>query len=174
MVKPEAPAERVARSVPPPKPPVTETAVTAKAAPAHAKIAEPAAKPKPAMVARAEPPKPAAVKHTPPPARSAEAGPDSGPFRVQFGAFAIEDNAHRVQWAVEATGMPVEIIRAPSRKGHMLYYVRSRPFRDRDAALKAAVAARDKAKGFAQPVAIDYVVVSDTMIAAMQGETPKP
>ena len=174
VAKPAAPAERVAKTPTPPKPAASEPVATAKAAPAHAKAAEPAEKPKPVAVATAQPPKPAAVKHAPPAAHSTEGTPESGPFRIQFGAFAIEDNAHRIQWSVEATGIPVEITRAPNRKGHMLYYVRSQPFPDRDAALKAAVAARDKAKSFAQPVAIDYIVVSDTMIAAMQGETPKP
>jgi cell division septation protein DedD len=127
------------------------------------------------MVAAAQAPKPAAAKHAPPAAaRSTAEAAESGPFRIQFGAFSVEDNAHRIQWSVEATGLPVEIVHAPNRKGHMLYYVRSQPFPDHAAAQSAALAARAKAKSFSQPVALDYVVVSDAAIAVMQGQAPKP
>jgi cell division protein FtsN len=86
----------------------------------------------------------------------------SGPIRVQFGAYAIEDNAHKTQWAVEATGMAVEVTRMPSPKGRMLYYVRSQPFSDRTAALTAASTARDKAKGFVNAEPIEFVLVDDS------------
>jgi nitrogen fixation protein FixH len=47
----------------------------------------------------------------------------------------------------------------------MYYYVRSQPFADRAAAISAAAAAREKAKSFVNPVAIDYIVVSDAATA---------
>ncbi len=90
-----------------------------------------------------------------------ESDGDAGPYRIQFGAFTIEDNAHKLQWAVEATGLPVEVARLPNTKGHLLYYVRSQPFPDRAAALSAATAARDKAKGFVNAEPIEYVLVGD-------------
>ncbi|MGH7033185.1 MAG: SPOR domain-containing protein, partial [Stellaceae bacterium] len=139
-----------------------------------AKAVEPPAKPKPSAIAAAQPPKPPAAKHVPPVAQRAAEASEAGPVRIQFGAFSVEDNAHRIQWSVEATGLPVEIVRAPNRKGHMLYYVRSQPFPDHAAARSAALAARAKAKSFTQPVALDYVVVSDAAIAVMQGQASKP
>lgn len=114
--------------------------------------------------ASAPPPaKRSVVAETPHPAPAAEASP--GQVRVQFGAFTIEDNAHRIQWAVEATGMAVEVSHQPSPKGRMYYYVRSQPFADRAAAISAAAAAQEKAKSFVNPVAIDYIVVSDAATA---------
>jgi len=126
-----------------------------------------AAKPKLALAK----PKAATAKHpamaaaAPSAARNAE-----GPVRVQFGAFAIEDNAHRVQWTVEATGMQVEVAQLPSPKGRLLYYVRSQPFPDRAAALSAATAARDKAKTLVNPVAIEYIILPDATTPAQQAQ----
>lgn len=179
LAKPAAPAEHIAKPAPPSKPTASEASAAAKAvapakAAASAKASEHAVRPKPSAVAAAQPPKPPAAKHAPPAAQSAAEAAESGPFRIQFGAFAVEDNAHHIQWSVEATGLPVEIVHAPNRKGHMLYYVRSQPFPDHAAAQSAALAARAKAKSFTQPVALDYVVVSDAAIAAMQGQAPKP
>lgn len=179
LAKPAAPAEHIAKPAPPSKPTASEASAAAKAiapakAAAPAKASEHAVRPKPSAVAAAQPPKPPAAKHAPPAAQSAAEAAESGPFRIQFGAFAVEDNAHHIQWSVEATGLPVEIVHAPNRKGHMLYYVRSQPFPDHAAAQSAALAARAKAKSFTQPVALDYVVVSDAAIAVMQGQAPKP
>jgi hypothetical protein len=125
------------------------------------------AKPKLALTKPKAPPakRPAVAAAAPPPARSAE-----GPVRVQFGAFAIEDNAHRVQWTVEATGMAVEVAQLPSPKGRLLYYVRSQPFPDRAAALSAATAARDKAKTLVNPVAIEYIILPDATTPAQQAQ----
>jgi len=95
----------------------------------------------------------------------------SGPVRVQFGAFAIEDNAHQTLWAVQATGLPVEITQMTTPKGRVLYYVRSQPFANRAAAVSAATAAQDKAKGFVNPVAIDYVIVSDAAKPTQQAQS---
>jgi cell division septation protein DedD len=179
-VKPAVPIEHAAKPAPPPKPIASEASAAAKPlAPVKpappAKAAEPAAKSKPSAVAAAQPAKPAPAKHAPPAAQRATAeAAEAGPFRIQFGAFAVEDNAHRIQWSVEATGLPVEVVHAPNRKGHMLYYVRSQAFPDHEAAQSAAAAARAKAKSFAQPVALDYVLVSEAAIAAMQGQAPKP
>jgi cell division septation protein DedD len=96
----------------------------------------------------------------------------AGPVRVQFGAFKIEDNAHQIQWAVEATGLPVEIAQLRTPKGRVLYYVRSLPFADRAAAVSAATMAQNKAKGFVNPVAIDYVIVGDVAKPAQQAQVP--
>ncbi len=172
--KPAETAPRLAKRAAPPDRAAGEIAAAEKPPAPRAKPAAEAGKPK-ASFAAAQPPKPPAAKHASPPARATPAStPETGPFRIQFGAFAIEDNAHQIQWAVEATGLPVEIVQAPNRKGHLLYYVRSQPFPDRAAALGAATAAHDKAHQFAHPVAIDYVVLNDAMIAAEQGQTAKP
>jgi len=113
---------------------------------------------KPAAVEASAPaPKPAATD-----AAAANQGDNAaGPYRIQFGAFTIEDNAHRIQWAVEATGLPVEVAHLPSPKGRLLYYVRSQPFPIAAAALNAAASARDKAKGFVNAEPIEYVLVGD-------------
>jgi SPOR domain len=155
---PPAPEAKTPARAPAPKPPA-----------AHQEAAKPARNAKTASIAPAgkpAPPKQAAVA---PKAAAKHVGADVPPFRIQFGAFAIEDNAHRTQWAVEATGMAVEVTRAPSRKGRMLYYVRSQPFPTRAAALAAAIAARDKAKKFEHPEKIEYVVLNDAMIASEEG-----
>ena len=57
-----------------------------------------------------------------------------------FTDFANEENAHRVQWAIEATGLNVEVSQAPgSTKGEMLYYLRSPLYPDYASALSAAL-----------------------------------
>ena len=101
----------------------------------------------------------AAASKAPAPQSASESA--IGPVRVQFGAFTLEDNAHETQWAVEATGLPVEVTQETTRKGHVLYYVRSHPFADRAAALSAAIATQQKAKSFVNPVDVDYMIVSD-------------
>lgn len=117
------------------------------------------AKPKLAMAKAKAPP----AKHPPVVAAApASTGSAEGPVRVQFGAFSIEDNAHRVQWAIQATGMQVDVAQLPSPKGRQLYYVRSQPFPNRAAAISAAKAAQDKAKTLVNPVAIEYIILPDT------------
>lgn len=140
------------------RPPARTTKVASKPA-----QQPPAVKPKVEAVATAQqPPKPpVAAEAAPAPTAAQASDAATGPIRVQFGAYAIEDNAHRTQWAVEATGMPVEVTRMPSPKGRMLYYVRSQPFSDRAAALTAASAARDKAKNFVNAEPIEFVLVDD-------------
>ena len=141
-----------------PIPPATTPVASDPTAARPVADAKPSAAPKP----KAAPEKRvAAVTKMPAPPPAAESA-TGGPVRVQFGAFTIEDNAHETQWAVEATGLPVEITQATTRKGHVLFYVRSQPFADRAAALSAAAAARQKAKSFVNPVDIDYVIVADT------------
>jgi outer membrane biosynthesis protein TonB len=177
----EKPAPEKAQAPAPSASPAAPEAPEAKApAPAPKPAAAPKEAAKPAgnvktaaiaPAAKPAPPKEAAAASKPTSKSAAKrAGGDAPPFRIQFGAFAIEDNAHRAQWAVEATGLPVEVTRAPSRKGRMLYYVRSQqPFPTRAAALAAAIAAHDKAKKFTHPTTIDYVVLNDAMIAAEEG-----
>jgi len=160
--------------------PPTEAKPERKVAEAEAAPKAPATRAKAASAPSAAKTVPAAQTPEPPakkePTRVAKASPqpasaDTPPFRIQFGVFAIEDNAHRTQWTVEATGMPVEITRAPSRKGRLLYFVWSHPFPTRAAAKAAAIAARDKARKFKHPAKIEYVVLNDHMIAAEQGTT---
>ncbi len=126
-----------------------------------------AAKPK---VAVAKPKAPPAKHRAVAAAAPSRSGSAEGPVRVQFGAFAIEDNAHRVQWTVEATGMAVEVAHLPSPKGRLLYYVRSQPFPDRAAALSAATATQDKAKTLVNPVAIEYIILPDVPTPAQQAQ----
>ena len=161
--------------------PSQKAADTSAASPPAAEVPTAAAAGSPAtspaaLAAKSTAPEPSVEATAAPPAaqRATAEAAEAGPFRIQFGAFAVEDNAHRIQWSVEATGLPVEVVHAPNRKGHMLYYVRSQAFPDHEAAQSAAAAARAKAKSFAQPVALDYVLVSEAAIAAMQGQAPKP
>jgi hypothetical protein len=111
------------------------------------------------------PPKFAAAPASP--RRAAATGSSaSGAVRIQFGAFAIEENAKRTLWAVEATGTKAAIDHAPGPSGHLLYFVRSEPYGDRNAAQNAAAAVKEKAQHFSTPAAIDYVIVGDHGSAA--------
>jgi hypothetical protein len=155
-----APASDQAAATPPPDKSASPTPGKGKAAAAAT------AKPKLALAKQ----KAAPVKR---PAIASAASPShavAGPVRIQFGAFAIEDNAHRVQWTVEATGIPVEVTQLPSPKGRLLYYVRSQPFPDHAAALSAATTAQDKAKTLVNPVALQYIILPDTPTPAQQAQ----
>ena len=136
------------------------------APPADASPAEPAAAPVapvPAKKPRATAAKPAhaapeaAALRTPPKAP----GGAEGPFLIQFGAFAIEENARRVQWAVEATGLKIEVVHGVGPSGHALFFPRSPAYADYASALSAAQAVQSRVAHFVNPVAIDYVIVSD-------------
>jgi hypothetical protein len=159
-------SDRLTASIPAPAKPATPDTTAARPAPA-AKPSVATSKP------NALPEKRVAVATTPPPL-AGQPVPEgaAGPVRVQFGAFAIEDNAHQIQWAVQATGLAVEITQLRTPKGRVLFYVRSQPFPDRAAAVSAATAAQNKAKSFVNPVAIDYVIVSDTAKPAQQAQAP--
>lgn len=85
----------------------------------------------------------------------------SGPFVVQFGAFANEDNARRVEWAVEATGLKVQVTQAPGSSGQMLYYLRSPAYPDYASALSAAQTVRDRVQHFVNAIPIDYAILGD-------------
>jgi hypothetical protein len=156
-----APTSDPAAATPPPDKSAATTPGKGKA------TATGAAKPKLALAKPKAPPvkHPAALATAASPSRGAE-----GPVRIQFGAFSIEDNAHRVQWTVEATGMPVEVAQLASPKGRMLYYVRSQPFPDRATALSAATTARDKAKTLVNPVAIEYIILPDATTPSQQAQ----
>jgi uncharacterized protein len=115
--------------------------------------------PKPHLVAKAShPAAPQAVAlHAPP----AAPGNLAGPFRVQFGAFANDDNARRVQWAIEATGLKVEVSQAPGATGHALYYLRSPAYHDYADALSAAQTVQDRVQHFVNAIPIDYAILGD-------------
>ncbi len=135
------------------------------AAPAPRSIAQHRAPPpkKPHVVAKAEPAAPVepampAVALRPPPAAPANV---SGPFRVQFGAFANEDNARRMQWAVEATGLKVEVTQAPGTTGQTLYYLRSPVYPDYASALSAAQTVQSRVQHFVNAIPVDYAILGD-------------
>jgi hypothetical protein len=114
---------------------------------------------KPAMIAKAHrvsPPQIVAL-HPPPTAP----GNVAGPYRVQFGAFANEDNARRVQWAIEATGLKVDVSQEPGPSGHSLYFLRSPVYSDYGAALSAAQTVQHRVNGFVNAIPIDYAILGD-------------
>ena len=119
---------------------------------------------KPATAAKARRPAPAKTMAPSPAAthRPVAAPSDTaGHFRVQFGAFANEDNARRMEWAIEATGLKVEVGRDRGASGNPLFIVRSPSYPDRAAALSAAQAVQSRAKHLVNPVAIDYTIIPD-------------
>jgi hypothetical protein len=146
--------------------PYVEAAPTAPAVAAERRAAVPPRKPhlaaKTAHPAQTE----TALLHAPP------AGPANvaGPFLVQFGAFANEDNARRVQWAVEATGLKVEVTQAPGASGQPLYYLRSPDFHDYAAALSAAQTVQDRVQHFVNAIPIDYAILGDHATIEQQAE----
>jgi cell division protein FtsN len=124
------------------------------------------APPKPAKAHRAAP-QPAALP-SPPTAHSNAAGP----FRVQFGAFAQEDNAHRLQSAIEATGLKVEVRQEPGPSGHSLFFVRSPVYPDYASALNAAQTAQSRAQHSANAIAITYTIRADHSAPEQRAQTP--
>jgi cell division protein FtsN len=128
---------------------------------------------KPAMVAKAHRPlannnAPAqtVALHPPPTAP----GNVAGPYRVQFGAFANEDNARRVQWAIEATGLNVEVSQEPGPSGHPLYFLRSPSYSDYAAALSAAQTVQHRVNGFVNAIPIDYAILGNHSVVQQQAE----
>jgi hypothetical protein len=99
----------------------------------------------------------AAALHAP----AASRGSAAGRFHVQFGAFASEDNARRVQSAIEAAGLRVEIRHEPGPSGNPLFFIRSPSYADRAAAVSAAQNVQNRAKHLPNPVAIDYAIIPD-------------
>ena len=179
-----APAPPAPAVVPPPAPVAVASAPPPQAAPApapsqHAEAAPPPPAAKP-HVAAAPAPHPAAtgmpvrLAATPahpapgtqsaslqsPPAAAALAD-RTGPFLIQFGAFAEEANARHVQWAIEATGLKVAVSEAKGAGGHPLYLLRSADYPDYAAAAGAAQSVREHVKKFANPIAIDYAIEAD-------------
>lgn len=114
---------------------------------------------KPRLIAKATRTAPAqtVALHAPPTAPANA----SGPFVVQFGAFANEENARRVEWAVEATGLKVAVTQAPGSSGQMLYYLRSPAYPDYASALSAAQTVRDRVQHFVNAIPIDYAILGD-------------
>jgi hypothetical protein len=113
-----------------------------------------------------EAPAQAVALHAPP----TGPGNSSGPYRVQFGAFANEENARRVQWAVEATGVKVEVTQAPGAGGRVLYYLRSPAYYDYAAALSAAQTVQSRVQGFVNAIPIEYAVLGDRATAEQQAQ----
>jgi hypothetical protein len=109
-----------------------------------------------AKASRIAPPQIGAL-HAPPTAT----GHIAGPYRVQFGAFAGEENARRVQWAVEATGVKIEVTQAPGASGHELFYVRSSLYPDYAAAVSAAQTVQRRVQDFVNAIPIEYAILGD-------------
>ena len=139
-----------------------------------------AAEPQPAPAMQEKPAaakahRPAAAKNTAPPQTAATHPPPTtqgtvGHFRVQFGAFANEENARRVQWAIEATGLKVVVSHDQGASGNPLFIVRSPSYPDRAAALSAAQTVQSRAKHLVNPIAIDYAIIPDRAAGEQHAE----
>ena len=97
-------------------------------------------------------------------------GNGAGPYRVQFGAFANEDNARRLQWAIEATGLKIEVTQEPDPGGHTLFFLRSPVYADYAAALGAAQTVRNRVQSFVNAIPIDYAILGDHAMVVQQAE----
>ena len=95
-----------------------------------------------------------------------------GPYRIQFGAFANEDNARRVQWAVEASGMQVEVAHTTNSTGHLLYYLRSPSYSEYGVALSAAQTVQNTVQRFINAIPIDFVIFGDQGPPMQQAQFP--
>ncbi len=166
-----APAVPYADAAPSPQDAQPETQ-TAKPTPV---AAIPPKKPaKPAMVAKAHGPgltknmgpSQTVALHPPPTAP----GNVAGPYRVQFGAFANEDNARRVQWAIEATGIKVDVSQEPGPSGHQLYFLRSPAYSDYASALSAAQTVQHRVQHFVNAIPIDYAILGDHSVTVQQAQ----
>jgi cell division protein FtsN len=129
---------------------------------------------KPAVEAKAH--RPALTKNMGPPQTVAlhppPTGPGNaaGPFRVQFGAFANEDNARRVQWAIEATGVKVDVSQEPGPSGHALFFLRSPSYPDYASALSAAQTVQHRVQNFVNAIPIDYAIRGDRSAPEQQAQ----
>ena len=128
---------------------------------------------KPAMVAKAHRTAPSqnigpqtVALHPPPTAP----GNVAGPYRVQFGAFANEDNARRVQWAIEATGLKVEVSQQPGPSGHPLFFLRSPSYPEYAAALSAAQTVQHRVQNFVNAIPIEYAILGDRSAFEQQAQ----
>jgi hypothetical protein len=128
------------------------------------KPAEPTATHRPAPTKITGAPQAAALHASPP------APGKAGLFRVQFGAFANEENARRVQWAIEATGVKVEVSQEAGPSGRSLFFLRSPAYPDYATALSAAQAVQNRAKHFVNPIAIDYTIRGDRSAPQQQAQ----
>lgn len=193
--QPGLPPPTIVQAAPPPASPADEPAPQADLAPAvpyadaatspqDATPEAPAAKPtqvaaippkKPEMVAKAAHrpgltknmgPSQTVALHPPPTAP----GNVAGPYRVQFGAFANEDNARRVQWAIEATGIKVDVSQEPGPSGHPLYFLRSPAYPDYASALSAAQTVQHRVQNFVNAIPIDYAILGDHSITVQQAQ----
>jgi hypothetical protein len=99
----------------------------AAAAGAASEVAHPATKPARAAATHAALRQPAA-----------RVPPGAGPFQIQFGAFANEENAKRLVRAIASSRAKPEMVRGPGRAGRPVFYVRSAVFDDAQAATDAA------------------------------------
>ena len=152
-----APQAASAQSQATPEAPIAPAQPAAEAAMQTAEPSPAAAiPPKPAMAAKAHRAPQIAALHPP----TAQVGV-AGHFRVQFGAFANEENARRVQAAVEAAGLKVAVSPEAGASGNPLFIVRSPSYPDRAAAVSAAQNVQNRAKHLANPIAIDYAIIPD-------------
>lgn len=176
-----APASSTPEPAPPAAPvaePSAATVADAASPNADAQAATPAAVPP--RIAAVAPPKPAAAAkaHRAAPQPAATPAPPSAHgntarrFRVQFGAFAQEDNARRLQGAIEAAGLKVDISQEPGPSGHALFFVRSPVYPDYASALSAAQAAQSRAQHSANAVSITYTIRGDRSASEQRAQMP--
>jgi cell division septation protein DedD len=143
----------------PSAPPATQTALQsaepqeAAAAPPKPATATPARRPASTKAAAPQ----TAAMHPPPAAH----GSAAGAFRVQFGAFASEENARHLQSTLEAAGLNVVVSRDQAPSGNQLFYVRSPSYPDRAVAMSAAQNMQNRAQHASNPVRIDYTIIAD-------------
>ncbi|HXR88450.1 MAG TPA: SPOR domain-containing protein, partial [Stellaceae bacterium] len=94
----------------------------------------------------------------------------AGGFRVQFGAFSQEENARRLQAAIAATGLKVEVSHDQGASGHPLFFVRSPAYTDRASALSAAQGAQIRAQHLTNAIPIQYTIIADHPAPALHAQ----
>jgi hypothetical protein len=181
VAPPSRPVETAAVPEPAPEEPTLYTAAPADPVPAPAPQKPHASRPisaaKPSVAARQPVPpaeKPKLAEKSDPIIHSPPTAPGSavGPYRIQFGAFANEDNARRVQWAVEATGVQVEVAHTTNSTGHLLYYLRSPGYTEYGVALSAAQTVQARVGNFVNAIPIEFVILGDQAAPIQQAQIP--
>lgn len=100
----------------------------------------------------------AATKHSPRKVPATSVAASGLHYRVQFGAFAVEDNAQSLRHAIETPKLQITITGKADESGRTLYHVRSSAFASYNEALSAAHAAQDAAKRAQFGEAVQYII----------------
>jgi hypothetical protein len=75
-----------------------------------------------------------------------------------------------VQWAIEATGVKVEVSQAPGPSGHPLYFLRSPAYSDYASALSAAQTVQHRVQNFVNAIPIEYAILGDHAVLVQQAQ----